>query len=482
MKTTKKLFCVILCLLTIFITCQAGMAHEGISVVLDGEKLNFDVPPQIINGRTMVPFRAIFEAMGIEVKYDSTFNDITAETEHSKITIDLSDHDNYERIIMLSEIRNRIGSYTSYGTVLYIPIDTKPVIIDGRTLVPVRIIAEILGCDVSWDASTQTVSINSVKEDGCFVTVYNANGEKKRVPISEYGNYIKNKWFLEPCQTFYGLAGDTTVGPVRRAQDYIDLGWYAKNETTLYAPDGRELVVSLDQVKAHLNVGWYMQPMTTVYTLSGSLIPVKCSELDEHLGKDWYNEPMKILHSSDNRAIVVGTSVAEDYKKVGWYDKDSLKNGYSLNTEEGIKKFIKDFYPVVVTATGRYTFDISTWELDGVIEIDLEYDYDMINDATYNTAMGVEQRVQAKKDIKQYMYIMANDIMKRTNVPVEIQFERGGYEYPALKVGYSSTYFLTSKNYQDVYVTASDGSSMRTRNIVGFHWTPLSDDYDFDKV
>ena len=41
-----------------------------IQVILNGERLEFDVPPQIINDRTMVPMRAIFEALGMEVEWN----------------------------------------------------------------------------------------------------------------------------------------------------------------------------------------------------------------------------------------------------------------------------------------------------------------------------------------------------------------------------------------------------------------------------
>lgn len=43
------------------------MAENDIQVKLDGKTLSFDVPPQIINDRTMVPLRAIFEALGATV-------------------------------------------------------------------------------------------------------------------------------------------------------------------------------------------------------------------------------------------------------------------------------------------------------------------------------------------------------------------------------------------------------------------------------
>ena len=45
-------------------------ADEGIRVYLEGSKIDFDVPPQTINDRTMVPIRAIFDAMGANVDWD----------------------------------------------------------------------------------------------------------------------------------------------------------------------------------------------------------------------------------------------------------------------------------------------------------------------------------------------------------------------------------------------------------------------------
>ena len=53
-----------------FISTIAMADESDITVTLDGDRLSFDVSPQIIDGRTMVPIRAIFEAMGAEVKWD----------------------------------------------------------------------------------------------------------------------------------------------------------------------------------------------------------------------------------------------------------------------------------------------------------------------------------------------------------------------------------------------------------------------------
>lgn len=65
-------------------------AADDITVILDGNKLEFDVPPQIIDGRTMVPIRAIFEALGAEVTWDDATKTVTATIDDYvvKCTID----------------------------------------------------------------------------------------------------------------------------------------------------------------------------------------------------------------------------------------------------------------------------------------------------------------------------------------------------------------------------------------------------------
>ena len=61
-----------------------GMAEENgiISVNIDGNPILFDVPPQLIDSRTMVPLRAIFEALGAVVSWDNSSQTITATKEN----------------------------------------------------------------------------------------------------------------------------------------------------------------------------------------------------------------------------------------------------------------------------------------------------------------------------------------------------------------------------------------------------------------
>ncbi len=115
-------------------------SDDTIKVVLDGKKIDFDVEPAIINDRTMVPLRAIFEALGAEVDWDDASKTVTAVKDG--ITIKM-----------------QIGNAVMTKNGETVTLDSMPTIIESRTLVPVRAIAESFGNDVGWDGATKTVSI-----------------------------------------------------------------------------------------------------------------------------------------------------------------------------------------------------------------------------------------------------------------------------------------------------------------------------------
>lgn len=117
-----------------------------ISVYLDGFKANFDVPPTIIDGRTLVPFRAIAEILGILVEWEDATKTIRANQGDTTVIL-------------------QIGNPTAIKNNMEIPLQVPPIIIDGRTLIPLRFFSEAFGCEVGWEDATKTVSITSpVKE------------------------------------------------------------------------------------------------------------------------------------------------------------------------------------------------------------------------------------------------------------------------------------------------------------------------------
>ena len=120
----------------------SAFAMEDIPVVLDGAKLVFDVPPTIVNDRTLVPMRAIFEAFGMEVEWSGETQTVTANKDGNSIEM-------------------MIGKDVFYHNGEAIGLDTPAQIIGDRTLVPVRAISESLDCEVKWDGDERKVIIIS---------------------------------------------------------------------------------------------------------------------------------------------------------------------------------------------------------------------------------------------------------------------------------------------------------------------------------
>ncbi len=103
--------------------------------------------PVIISkwGRTVVPIRAIVEALGGEIEWDG---------KERKVTILFNDT-NIE--LWIGKPRAQVN-----GVMKWIDEnnhDVKPIIINGRTMLPLRFVAENLGCTINWDEATRTITI-----------------------------------------------------------------------------------------------------------------------------------------------------------------------------------------------------------------------------------------------------------------------------------------------------------------------------------
>ena len=118
-------------------------AQQEITVKLNGENIDFaDVKPQIINSRTMVPLRAIFEALGASVDWDDATK--TVKSSKGDISIELT-----------------IGKNELKKNGKAVALDVPGQIVNSRTLVPVRAISEAYECEVNWEDKTKTVIITT---------------------------------------------------------------------------------------------------------------------------------------------------------------------------------------------------------------------------------------------------------------------------------------------------------------------------------
>lgn len=130
----KSLLCSIVCA-AVFI-CNAF----AVSLYVDNQKLSPAVPPVIVDGRTLVPMRAIFEALGAQVSWDDASMTATAAKADTIVSI-------------------QVGNQTAYAGGQAHALDVPAQLIQGHTMVPARFVSEALHAKVDWDAKTQTVCI-----------------------------------------------------------------------------------------------------------------------------------------------------------------------------------------------------------------------------------------------------------------------------------------------------------------------------------
>ena len=160
---TNRFFCILLTLIILVGTLVFPVTAGGnVKVVLNGTELSFDVPPQIIDGRSMVPMSVIFEVLGADVHWidlENGFQMILAVKNEVKIFMMIDEEEFYK--FAGSDIDEFLNSADELEP---IALDVPPMIIDGRTLVPVRAVSEALGVDVEWDESTNTVILTCDEE------------------------------------------------------------------------------------------------------------------------------------------------------------------------------------------------------------------------------------------------------------------------------------------------------------------------------
>jgi len=135
-------------------TLGATAMADDISVYVDNEVVQMDQSPVIINDRTMVPVRAVFEKAGAKVSWDDTVKTATIQK------------DNYTVIV-------KLGQPYIYKNGKPISLDVPSAIVNDRIVIPVRAIAEAMDFGVTWNNVSRSVLISTDAEP------YRANAQWK---------------------------------------------------------------------------------------------------------------------------------------------------------------------------------------------------------------------------------------------------------------------------------------------------------------
>ena len=191
----------------IVISMQIGEPN----MMVNGETQEIDpgmgTVPLIMNDRTLIPIRAVVEAFGGEVSWNGDTR--TAMLSYGENTIELT-----------------IDSTTAYLNGEAQTLDTTPVIINDRTMLPIRFISEGFGFDVEWEQSTQTVTISgstagATQTEPTVAPAVSTTAEPSSTESVQMGEQEENKMLV----VYFSATGNTeslaqTIAEVTGADIY----------------------------------------------------------------------------------------------------------------------------------------------------------------------------------------------------------------------------------------------------------------------
>jgi len=142
-------------ILAVLMAMSLSAAEDDIRVFIGEQEVNFtDQRPVIVDGRTLVPIRDVFEAMGFVVDWDDETR--AALLSYNEGTFNIS--------IEIGAPYFGVGIFDPNAPVghgVIVPLDVPAQIIGGRTMLPLRALLEHIGYELEWDEASRTVVISA---------------------------------------------------------------------------------------------------------------------------------------------------------------------------------------------------------------------------------------------------------------------------------------------------------------------------------
>lgn len=182
-------------------------------VTINGVPSKLDYPVYSKDGRTLVPFRFLGEALGAKVAWDNT---------------------NFTACLILngSEVKVTIGSKKAFINGKESILDVPAVVMEGRTFIPLRFVSEALGASVDYDADTQIITVVAI-DTADWLTFTDSDGETHHYPKGWTINENKDT----------SIAITSPLGTIITGQEIqTELSEVIAQEKAIHRNDGFELI------------------------------------------------------------------------------------------------------------------------------------------------------------------------------------------------------------------------------------------------
>jgi len=372
-------------------------AASPISVILDGQRLSFDVPPQVINGSTMIPYSALTKKLGATLSADAKAKKLTVKRGSTTVVL-------------------TVNSSTAAINGKSVSLDAKVVEKNGRTLVPLRFLGEAFGLWVNWNNSTKTVNLESKR------TIKHAMGDTtlKSVP----------KRVVVLFNGMVDIALTLKVKPVGAVESWVQAPWYHYLRADMGGVTdlGSELQPNLEAIvalKPDLIIGAKPRHEKLYNQLSAIAPTIMAEQLFE------WKDNMAMIAKATNTETKADAFMADWNKRVAEFksklgDKKNLEVSIvRFQSDNSARVYITGFAGTILQELGLKR--PKAQQLEGKILVDLDspeqipmMDGDIIFDISSSIGDGSEFKTQQEwqtnplwqnlKAVKNKKYYKVNDI------------------------------------------------------------------------
>lgn len=297
-----------------------------VSIQLDGKNIESDkaaCPPVIINGRTLIPARTLFEAMGAEVTWKQTGDESTGIVQNVTVKLDKN------------TIELTVGSGSAKVNGQAKSLEVPALIIDhdgdgyGSTMVPVRFLTENLGCGIEWVDATRTVAVTAPK--ATEPEEPNRGSENNREDTKD--GIFKNDFSYEKLDSLNENASKKLIflDAGHGGKDSGSIGHEGKSDQLYEKTVNLKVALMVRDYLEEAGGRVYMERETDVYSK-----PADRGYLANEVGADIY---IALHNNSAESSAINGTEVLY-YDKVN-ADGQTLEEAYGLSSKalaEAIQK------------------------------------------------------------------------------------------------------------------------------------------------
>ena len=307
----------------VIVSNTPDIPERNINVTINNNTLECNESPILINDTVFVPMRAIFESFNCFVDYDSNFKNykhiITAANSDGTIQLKYDNNKIFDSFYVDASSYNSYSSkwdiyYTpANGTCKNLEFNASPFIENSTTFVPVRLIAETLGADVSWNGETKTVIINGNIPDAWG----NAETVEKKSNLS----------YNDMLDIINGYCDKNNITP----KEPIDIWDYIH---------GKGVVVGYDEDSVSYGL---------IYYRDGTLENVEAITFSEaeSIGREVYNSQFNFMSDPEDYQYENGQYWSENDNAylIGYCDVDSMQ-AYIINKYTKQVEYVGSFQDI----------------------------------------------------------------------------------------------------------------------------------------